>query len=277
MAMLIKGTGGRLVCVSLCLLLLMAVPVNAADKKYETDSDVESTLAASTILLFGAGYLLNPDRAPFTEAEIEALDPKDVNAFDRSAISNWSPGAARASDIMASGSLVAPLTLLASDAARDEGGVIGLMYLETALLSAGMTYLIKNISGRTRPYVYSDNPDIPLSAKMESSARRSFSSGHTSTAFSSLVFLATVFDRLHPESSARGWVWGGCLAAASTTGYLRYAAGRHFPTDIIAGAAVGAFAGWVVPKMHELDAIEGDLAGKSRSSRQSVIGFSVGF
>ncbi|MFT5233376.1 MAG: hypothetical protein ACI9UQ_001409, partial [Candidatus Krumholzibacteriia bacterium] len=27
MAMLIKGTGGRLVCVSLCLLLLMAVPV----------------------------------------------------------------------------------------------------------------------------------------------------------------------------------------------------------------------------------------------------------
>ena len=30
-----------------------------------------------------------------------------------------------------------------------------------------------------------------------------------------------------------------------------------FPTDILAGAAIGAFAGWVVPHLHEMGA---DLA-----------------
>ncbi len=254
-----------------------SIRAEAAEKKYETDVAVESSLAATTLLLFGAGYLSNPHRPALTREEIEALDPQDVNAFDRSAIGNWSPAASRASDYLVWGSLVAPLSLLSTEQGRQESGVLGVMYLETALLSAGMTYLIKNISGRTRPYVYSNNPDIPLAAKMESSARRSFSSGHTATAFSSLVFLATVFDRLHPDSSASGWVWGGCLAAATTTGYLRYAAGQHFPTDIIAGAAVGAFAGWVVPQLHEWEPDPTNPPGKSRPMGQSVIGFRIGF
>jgi len=267
-------------CVSLVLgaaLLMGSLSATAAEKKYDTDDSVEGSLAASTALLFGIGYLAKPDRPPLTPAEIDALDPNDVNAFDRSAIDNWSPGAARASDYAMWGSLAAPFSLLLSEPAREEAGVLGLMYLETALLSAGMTYLIKNVSGRTRPYVYSKNPDIPLAKKMEPGARRSMSSGHTATAFSSLVFLATVFDRLHPDSSASGWVWGGCLAAASTTGYLRYAAGKHFPTDIIAGAAVGAFAGWMVPQLHEWEPDPAGVPGKSRARGQSIIGFSLGF
>jgi len=66
-----------------------------------------------------------------------------------------------------------------------------------------------------------------------------------------MVFTASVYERLYPDSKARGWVWGGCLAAASTTAWLRYAAGRHFPTDILAGAAIGSLAGWLVPRWHE--------------------------
>jgi membrane-associated phospholipid phosphatase len=87
--------------------------------------------------------------------------------------------------------------------------------------------------------------------------------------------LAGVFEKLYPESSARGWVWGGCLTAAATTGYLRYAAGRHYPSDILVGAAMGAFVGYLVPRLHE---IETAPESASRKSRPAVtVGFSFGF
>jgi membrane-associated phospholipid phosphatase len=45
-------------------------------------------------------------------------------------------------------------------------------------------------------------------------------------------------------------VWGTSLLAASVTGYLRYYAGKHYPTDIIAGAAMGSITGWGIPALH---------------------------
>jgi membrane-associated phospholipid phosphatase len=76
-----------------------------------------------------------------------------------------------------------------------------------------------------------------------------------------MVFFAGSFARLNPDSGARGWVWGGCLTAAAATGVLRWVAGRHFPTDILAGAAVGATAGWLVPRLHEADDAPGAGGG----------------
>lgn len=80
---------------------------------------------------------------------------------------------------------------------------------------------------------------------------RSFFSGHTSLAFGSAVFASTLFDHYYPESSLRPWVWGSSLAIASGMGYLRYASGKHFPTDIIVGALVGSAIGYVIPKLHK--------------------------
>ena len=42
------------------------------------------------------------------------------------------------------------------------------------------------------------------------------------------------------------------FAAAATTAALRVAAHRHFPTDVVAGAALGTAVGWVVPLLHPL-------------------------
>ena len=258
-------------------ILFGAVPGVAQPDVYDLQSDRELALGATGLGLFGVGYLVDRRFEPLTPEEISALDPADVNALDRSATDNWSPGAAKASDYLAYASSAAPLTLMLSQPGRDQADVIGVMYLETYLLNSGLTYLLKNAFGRTRPFVYNKNPDIPASLRMSHTARRSFPSGHTSTAFSSLVFLATVHSRLNPDSSANGWVWGGCLAAAATTGYLRYTAGMHFPTDIIAGATLGAFAGWVVPQMHELESSATGGADKRRPAGQTVIGFSLGF
>lgn len=61
------------------------------------------------------------------------------------------------------------------------------------------------------------------------------------------------------------------MAAATTTGVLRIVSGRHFTTDVLAGAALGALTGWLVPKWHEIDDMaSGGAAGPS-------LGFSYGF
>ena len=170
--------------------------------------------------------------------------------------------------------LVAPLGLLFTEQGRPQAGKISMMYAESLLLSLGATQLLKSATQRTRPFVYSDNPDIPLDLKTATSARRSFPSGHTANAFTAMVFLATVHDKLNPDSGARGWVWAGCLLAASTTGYLRYRAGKHFPSDILAGAAIGSLSGWLVPHLHEIDPADG---GAAAAMDAPVLAFRVGF
>jgi len=43
----------------------------------------------------------------------------------------------------------------------------------------------------------------------------------------------------------------------AVTGYLRYEAGRHFPTDILGGYALGALTGVLIPIMHRRPSSEG--------------------
>lgn len=255
-----------------------AIPAHATDDfPYELEGGQEAAVLGGTALLFGLGLWADQAYVPLTPEEIARLDPTTINRFDRGATGRWSPGAAKASDIMLYTTMAAPISLAVTDQGSRQAGTLGVMYLETLLLQGGLTFLAKNSFARTRPYVYNDDPDIPLGLKMEKTSRRSFYSGHTSSAFASLVFLAGVFERLYPDSDARGWVWGGCLAAATTTGYLRYAAGRHYPTDILAGAVVGAFVGYLVPTLHEIeaDSPDGSVDGKSR--RSVTLGITLGF
>jgi membrane-associated phospholipid phosphatase len=171
----------------------------------------------------------------------------------------------------------APLSLMLTERGGKEPGTIGVMYLQTYALQGGVVYLLKNLVARSRPFVYSDDPAIPLELKQSRTARRSFPSGHASSAFASMVFTASVHGRLYPDSGAKGWVWGGCLAAASTTAYLRYAAGRHFLTDILAGAAIGSLTGWLVPSLYEVDPVDPLRDPAARSDPGLTVSWGFGF
>jgi membrane-associated phospholipid phosphatase len=161
-------------------------------------------------------------------------------------------GARDASDVLVLTLLASPVALAISDVGREQASTIGLMYMETFLVSNGLTQLLKGLTSRTRPYAYNDDPGIPEEDKQHIHAVRSFPSGHTSNAFAAAVFLSSTYSKLHPHSPARTWVWLGSLTAASTVGYLRYRAGQHYPTDVIAGAILGASMGFLVPKLHEV-------------------------
>ncbi|MFC2094165.1 phosphatase PAP2 family protein [Bacteroidota bacterium] len=226
-----------------------------AQSPYKLDGKRESIIFASAIGLGIVGLNVNDDIIPLTLDEIHALNRDDVNAFDRGATYNWSPAAANASDILATALILSPALLAFSDEVRNDFTPVLTMYFQTLILAEALPLAVKGITQRTRPFAY--NEDAPLEEKQSQNAKRSFFSGHTSVAFAMAVFLSTVYSDFHPNSQWKPFVWGVSLLAASTVGYLRYAAGKHFPTDIITGAVIGSALGYFIPFIHRTN--ESDL------------------
>jgi undecaprenyl-diphosphatase len=100
------------------------------------------------------------------------------------------------------------------------------------VVATGITYTMKTAFNRHRPY--STYPEyIPYSR--ESSA--SFPSGHVSLAFSTATSLSLEYKRWYVAVPAYAW--------ASGVGYSRLVLGVHYPSDVLAGALVGAASSWV--------------------------------
>lgn len=195
--------------------------------------------------------ILEQQVKPFTQADLSRFDRSQVNAFDRGATYNWSPNAFTLSDQALTANFVATGLLALPTLFRHKGwATVPLMYIEVLALPTLFQQTVKNIALRTRPYVY--NPDAPLDPKLAPNGRQSFFSGHAGTAFASAVFAAEIFRHYYPNSKLKPVVWVVMLGLASTTSLMRYEAGYHFPSDILVGAAVGAFAGWGIPKLHEV-------------------------
>lgn len=210
----------------------------------------------------GAAFLINQGLGKPTFESVSALDPADLSSIDRSATENFSPFAATSSDALVAGSAFASGILLFGNVKKPRKFfMLGAMYTEAMLLNLGVNYIIKNSLERPRPYLYNTSLTVDRRVLSGREGLRSFYSGHTSTAFVTAVFLSTTFCHINPNSKYKPLVWGASLVSATTVGYLRYAAGKHFPTDIVTGAVAGSFFGWLVPRLHE----------KGRASNLSVL------
>ena len=107
-----------------------------------------------------------------------------------------------------------------------KAGICALTALLLGLLCTNVT--LKHLVERTRPWLVVEGL-IPLIAEGDPN---SFPSGHTTAAFAAGV----VWWKTLP------WTWGrvGALALAVLMGCSRLYVGVHFPSDVLAGAAVGA-------------------------------------
>lgn len=253
----------RSITITLTLLLCTGLytPARAQERfPYELRPWLDGGLAAGGVALLGGAAAVYLGQDSLTPAEIAALDPADVNGFDRSATEQWSPTAASVSDVLVWSAMAAPVGLAIATRGSRQSWTVAAMWGEALLLSNGVVQLIKGVASRTRPYVYNDDPDIPGARRFEIDARRSFPSNHTANTFAAAVFFSSVYGKLHPTSPARPWVWAGSLTVAATTGYLRYRSGEHYPTDLIGGALIGSLVGWGVPKLHEATGVNVSVA-----------------
>jgi membrane-associated phospholipid phosphatase len=58
----------------------------------------------------------------------------------------------------------------------------------------------------------------------------------------------------HPDSPARWAMAGGALGLTTLTAVGRVQAGKHFPSDVVAGAILGSSIGLLVPWIHRSEA-----------------------
>jgi membrane-associated phospholipid phosphatase len=112
---------------------------------------------------------------------------------------------------------------------------------ESVLLATGITEVLKNAIGRPRPVIYSDGATALADPARE---RRSLPSGHATGAFAAVTsYLLSRDGAISTEERL------AVLGAAVVIGTLRVAASSHFPSDVLAGAAVGIGTAYLV---HEI-------------------------
>jgi membrane-associated phospholipid phosphatase len=206
------------------------------------------------VTAIGAGWSMYAftkiySKDPSTVEEIESLRKEDINGFDRWAADVYSEKAANSSDYFFYGAMPLPLVLLADKHIRKDAAKIGLLYLEamsvTGLLYTGATYT----TDRYRPLAY--NPEVPMSERTGGGAKNSFFAGHVALVGTASFFTAKVFSDYHPDSKLKYLFYGAAIVSTGGTAYLRHMGGKHFPSDIILGTAVGTLSGILVPHFHK--------------------------
>jgi len=96
---------------------------------------------------------------------------------------------------------------------------------EVMAVNAAVTWSFKLLVNRRRP----------------GGGARSFPSGHTSTAFAAASLI---------DANSGGAIGVSAYGLASLTGYSRMEARRHFPSDVLAGAAIGILSAQILDHLH---------------------------
>jgi hypothetical protein len=109
--------------------------------------------------------------------------------------------------------------------AKTKGLSVG---IAAVALTEGTTDLLKYTTNRTRP---------------DNSGHDSFPSGHASRTAACDTLATRNLQYLEMPDGARTGLRAGFLALSLTTGWARLEAKKHFPSDVLAGMAIGHFFG----------------------------------
>jgi membrane-associated phospholipid phosphatase len=210
-----------------------------------------------SLVLIGAaslGYKWMDQRASLTAEQVVALDPMNINSFDRPA-AYYDPSTFKSaqskSDIMMTAFVVSPILLIFDKKIRrDWADMLGLLLVAHA---ADNTIFFSSILmvRRARPLTY--NAGLPLEAKTGVGKTNSFPSGHVSWTATSTFFIAKVYtDYHHIKGLKRMLFFTGAALPPTLIGYYRVHAGSHFNTDAITGGLLGMACGIGIPELHRI-------------------------
>jgi membrane-associated phospholipid phosphatase len=181
--------------------------------------------------------------------------------------------------LVPTGAIVAVIALVASPTLDHmTRGVLAIIATRVGFvfLAVGIPGLfvavVKRFIGRVRPSPAGPFAYEPFHWRPDFA---SLPSGHTTTAFATLVAVGALFPR------ARPFLWGFALVIAAS----RLAVTAHFTSDVLAGAAVGALGAWcvrdwfalrrlgfVVTADGEVKALPGPSPGRIKRVARTLIG-----
>lgn len=167
----------------------------------------------------------------------------DVNPVDRWVVGNDSAAAGLASHLLVGAALAAPVVWEQRDLGWTKPFLEDMVvYAEVLAINSALGNIARYGAGRARPDAYLKPQPVTRSSEFES-----FYSGHTANIVAGLSAASMTYGyRYGPHL----WPWLLTAGAGAAEGGLRIAAGRHFLTDVLTGAAVGAAVGTIVPWLH---------------------------
>lgn len=137
-------------------------------------------------------------------------------------------------------SIATPAAYLVTGLAKNDVNLkkTALYLFESAAIAQAISFSTKSITNRDRPGIKD-----PTLKPVNIAKNASFPSGHTAGAFA----LATSLTIVHPKwyVAVPAYTWAGLV------GYSRLYLGVHYPTDVFAGAVLGAGAAWGTYKLNK--------------------------
>jgi len=226
----------------------------AQPKIYKTHPAWEIPISLTLIGAASLGYKWMDQRASLTAEQVAALNPLNINSFDRPA-AYYDPttfkSAQSKSDILMTTFVAAPILLVFDKKIRkDWADMLGMLLVAHA---ADNTVFFSTILlvRRARPLTY--NAALPLEAKTGVGKTNSFPSGHVSWTATSTFFMAKVYTDYH---HIKGWrrmlFFTGAALPPTLIGYYRVHAGSHFNSDAITGGLLGMACGIGIPELHRI-------------------------
>ncbi len=149
-----------------------------------------------------------------------------VNSMDGRFVRNYSKALSRSAPYISVG---VPVVMVAyAGFSKDKALLQDALYIGTSVAEAVvLTYGMKHLINRERPY--DRYPDRVYAYSTESSP--SFPSGHTAAAFSLATSLSIKYPKWYVIAPSAVW--------ACSVGFSRMNEGVHYPSDVVAGAAIG--------------------------------------
>ncbi|MBI2884382.1 MAG: phosphatase PAP2 family protein [Candidatus Methylomirabilis oxyfera] len=149
---------------------------------------------------------------------------------------------------LADAAIAVTILVIGLKAGRPREAVAGKLGLLAVIVGSLSVQILKNLFCRSRPLAEKSGQffvDFPCLGK--GTGFISFPSGHSVTAFA----LAFVLSRTYPRYAFL--FYGLAVLVALSRVYLA----RHFPSDVVAGAAIGLLAGWITCRFSVFSPVHG--------------------
>lgn len=154
---------------------------------------------------------------------------------------NWDGTAKLISKTEGAISVLTPVSVVLVSAIERDGKLFqqGINMSFALVAASARTYILKRVVNRSRPL--DTYPDIDA---LEVEHDYSFPSGHTTSAFVTATSLSLNLRKWYVIIPSYAW--------AGAVGYARLHQGVHYPSDVLAGAIIGAGSAWLTYKANKM-------------------------
>lgn len=229
----------RLGVLGLALLALGARAEELAPPRYDlrTDGAITGGAAAATLVLLSLKRELAPRQCRWCGPRgVDARLEGSLRWRRRQLASDLSDGAVVA---LAGGALGCGVLRGTRRGDAEAGWANALVVAEATSLAMLLDTGVKYAVARQRPYAWRGGSGPGGDRNL------SFFSGHATLAFAVAASSSTLL--LEQDAPGARTYAAVAFGLATTAGYLRVAADRHYASDVLAGAAVGTAIGWAIP------------------------------